>query len=707
MRKLGTARLVIIGSAVAAMLVLVLFLYLRQADRMLSGMTLSIMQEIADHDRGFVESGLDKAWGSLASMADRIRSARHTSLDGVQKQLNIEQSMSSFRNVYLVDTRGKLYSGAFLIREGRHYPYMQGLLTAGGRSVTRYTEYDYRVDDQAEMLVYTQSVDPFEVEGIQFTGIVGQANLRDIREHMSLSSFGGLGRSTVVDIWGDFIVKGPPSAGIGQRENLFRNLQNAVFQNGFTLEKLRDAMQERKTISCRYQLDGRQYVLHMLYFDTTDWYMAVTVQSEAFTGLSHRFVLMTVGVLACMLVLIAVLLWSAVRAWKRSVALEARAEAETEFLNRMSHEIRTPLNALIGLNYLMRKSLDDRDNLESYLKKSESTSQYLLGLINDILDISKLSQSSVELICQPFSLVQMMESLHVMMVNRMQERHLSFSVHCDAPYPVIMGDALRLKQVLLNILSNAAKFTPEEGRVDMDLSQERQGDGQVLVRISIRDNGIGMSEGFQKHIFESFTQEKPREGDGEPDLQGTGLGMAISSLLMRQMGGTLTVWSSPGRGSVFTATLPAAVAPATVDDVPENRVTSESRPVPERVLIAEDNPLNAEILTRILEKEGVVAMTARNGKLAVEAFAASGPGEIPLILMDARMPVMDGYTAALKIRNLKRPDALSVRIYACTANTAQDARDNAQQSGMNGFLAKPIDVKVLLEILHGGTGGVW
>ena len=704
MKKFSKLDAVLIILATMMLIMLSMILYAHQVNQVIGDATIGTMQEMAGHDKGFVENALDKSVANLTDLGERLRLSQPASLTELQMRLNLEKVTSPFEYLFLVDEQGLMYSGTFLIQNGENYSYVQKILHGTPKTILRYDDYYTRVDAQEETLVYALTMKPFTVEGRKFVGLVGQTDLRDMRRHMNLISFGGQGFSMVVDPRGYYIVNKSDYNGIGQHDSLYQNLQEAEFEDGCSLEKIAEKVAARESFVCVYELEGQTYVLSMTPLELTDWYLAMTVPNKVFTDRSRQFITLTSIVLAVILLVIAFLAGSVVRVWKLSVEARANAEAKSDFLNKMSHEIRTPLNALTGLNYLMRQNLDDRTKLTEYLDKSASTSQYLLSLINDILDISKLNQSAVSLAHEPFSLAKMIDLLQVMMKDKMAGKKINFTVSGDFLQPFIYGDEMRLKQVLLNILGNAVKFTPEGGLIELRFSQKQVTPDRVITKMDILDNGIGMSKEFQHHIFESFTQESNRalKNREEAAPGGTGLGMAISYLLMKQMEGELLVDSTLGKGSCFTVLLPADIAAPPAAPEPASALTEGSLAAvrPLRVLVAEDNDLNALILTSILKKEKYFAEVASNGQIAVEMFKASQPFTYDVILMDAQMPVMNGYQAAQGIRELSREDAKAVMIYACTANTAQEYRDKALASGMNGFVAKPIDVKKLLSILN-------
>ena len=310
----------------------------------------------------------------------------------------------------------------------------------------------------------------------------------------------------------------------------------------------------------------------------------------------------------------------------------------------------------------------------------------------------------MDLIHEPLLVSTMIDEITAMQADNIRSRGVEFIVEKEITVPCIEGDVTRIKQILMNIVGNAAKFTPEGKWIRLSVSQKRTDEQHVLTIYRCEDSGIGISKEYIDKIFESFSQERNRQTQG---IKGTGLGMAISRLLANAMGGDILVESELNVGSTFTVTIPSVI----VEEIPEylkeeqaecaveNAGTAsgqeEGRPV--KIMVVEDVELNAEVLLEILAMEGFETAHAVNGAEALKLFGESAPGEFDIILMDMQMPVMDGCTAAVEIRKLARADAQSVLIYACTANTFQEDRERAMQSGMDDFLTKPIDISILLK----------
>lgn len=405
----------------------------------------------------------------------------------------------------------------------------------------------------------------------------------------------------------------------------------------------------------------------------------------------------TVWLLAAAVVIISTLAVLLLRQRVRSMQDRADAKAKEQFLSTMSHEIRTPLHGLIGLNYLMERRLDDPGQMSAYLRQSTATAHYLLALVNDILDMSKLQADKMELAGEPVDLPLLIETVDSIVRSAMEEKQLTFTVETDLPCPCVLGDENRIQQVLMNLLDNARKFTPAGGTVTLRVSQQRGEDGAVTTRMEVTDTGRGMSEAFQKVVFDPFAQEREQntvsKGNG-----GTGLGLPICRRLADAMHGTLTLTSQKGKGSCFVFTFPsrqaAMPAGAPAPDVPPKEAAKPC------ILIAEDNELNREIMQEMLSLEGYPTLLAEDGQQALEMFTAAPEGQIRIILMDLLMPRLDGYAAAAAIRALPRADAKTVRIIACTANSFAEDRERALKTGMDDFVAKPVDVKELLQKLQ-------
>lgn len=373
------------------------------------------------------------------------------------------------------------------------------------------------------------------------------------------------------------------------------------------------------------------------------------------------------------------------------------SQAKSEFLSRMSHEIRTPMNAIMGMTSIALRLPQLPGRAGECLRKIDSSARYLLSLINDILDMSKIESGKMVLSHQGFSLTKLLDDLDTLMRPQAENKGLELVFAGSVEDTRLVGDALRLNQVLVNLLSNAVKFTGAGGRVAVTVDEVSREDQKAGIRFSVKDSGIGIHPEQVSRIFNAFEQE---ESDTTAKYGGTGLGLSISSNLVRMMEGKLEVDTAPGEGSDFHFTI--------FLDIDEGEERGADAPVREsgvktlagrRALLVEDNELNIEIAREILRMGGMEVTEARDGKEAVELFEKSPVGLFDVILMDIRMPVMNGLEATRRIRRMERQDAGTVPIIAMTANAFDDDMRKSIESGMNGHLAKPFEIDKLMEML--------
>lgn len=374
------------------------------------------------------------------------------------------------------------------------------------------------------------------------------------------------------------------------------------------------------------------------------------------------------------------------------------ARSKTLFLSNMSHEMRTPLNGIVGCIGMLKAHPDDKEQYHEYLGKAESTAKYLISLVSDILDMSKIESHKMMLEEREVSLREICTNMETMFRSQMKGKGLSFRIELDQPLWVIKGDEVRIQQILINLLGNAQKFTDEGGAVELHIWQEKEDGDNVRTRFTISDTGIGMSQSFQDRIWMPFEQERL---DTARLHGGTGLGLAISYELAKMMNGTISVTSEIGRGSIFRVELVQRALYPDENGIRKIEPVQEEKEllIGRKLLVAEDNELNREILIAMLTEMGAEVLVAVNGSEAVDLFEHSKEGEIDAILMDMQMPVMDGCTAAARIRALKRPDAKKVTIVACTANAFQEDIDSVKQAGMDEHISKPLDMEKLVRIL--------
>ena len=375
---------------------------------------------------------------------------------------------------------------------------------------------------------------------------------------------------------------------------------------------------------------------------------------------------------------------------------EKASKAKTDFLSNMSHDIRTPMNAIIGITTLMKNELHQPEKLAEHLGKLETSGRLLLGIINDILDMSRIESGKTTLNIEKTNLPQQVSQLDSIIRQQASQRRQTFTVENHVQHENVLADPNRLNQVLMNILSNAVKYTPQGGHIRLDVEELTHTEHYAKYRFVVQDDGIGMSEAYQKTLFKPFTRE---EKSGTNRVQGTGLGMAITKSIVDLMGGTIRVESATGKGTRFEVVLEFPID-AEADKVQTAPALPEEAEAVSPLsgmnfLCAEDNAINAEILELLLETKGARCTICSNGQEIVDAFASVRPGEYDMILMDVQMPVMDGLEATRRIRSGENPLGHTIPILAMTANAFLEDMQKSRDAGMDEHLSKPVDINAL------------
>ena len=618
--------------------------------------------------------------------------------------------------------------------------------------------------DLQEELVNQARARDFEYLG--FYGSDGSMEmLYYISDNLSLEENSERAYSFIIRRDGSFVIRSNDA----YRNNYFERAR-VIYEdvNGLTPEEyiqaLTTAMAEGVDYSNEFTMEGERYHLYCTHLPYSEWYLITFMPYGAMDtivrGFSQEWGSLTVfsgTIILAALLLVFYKYFGLTRRQLKAVE-DARREAEhanrakSEFLSNMSHDIRTPMNAIVGMTAIATANIDDRQQVQNCLKKIALSSKHLLGLINDVLDMSKIESGKMTLNMDQVSLREVTDSIVSICQPQVRAKGQRFDVFIhDITTENVVCDSVRLSQVLINLLSNAIKFTPEGGQIHMALYEEDSPRGEEYVRIHIKvqDNGIGMSEEFQKHIFDSFARE---DSQRVHRTEGTGLGMAITKfIVVDAMGGSIDVNSRQGKGTEFAVTLDLEKALAREEDmvlpnwdmlvVDDDRQLCEStaaslagfiakplfkstlfnslrqfagipdgpendpEPVAEhdlagrRILLAEDNELNWEIASELLGEEGLELDWAENGQICVEMLMESPVGYYDAVLMDIRMPVMGGYEATQVIRGLDRPDH-DLPIIAMTADAFAEDVKRSLDCGMNAHVAKPIDVREVMRLLE-------
>lgn len=499
------------------------------------------------------------------------------------------------------------------------------------------------------------------------------------------------GQSTVLmDDMGNYIVGNSDF----KSDNFFQYL---YVYNDLTLDQRNEIEREVKLkgsgeLYCKNAM-AQDCVFRFERMMTNGWYCVTCVPISSFRTpvFNTSYAIHAVIALLLMLGIDVAYLQYINRRLRASAMLEKEAsEAKTEFLSRMSHDIRTPLNGIIGLTTLALDE-DTSPRIREYLENIRVSGQFLTGLVNDILDLSKVESGKVELNPEPYYCRELYKYVGAVVTPLCREKGLDFRLQPPDDDPPVLLDRLRFNQIVFNLLSNSVKYTPTGGFVELSWTREDLPGGRVSLDIQVRDNGVGMSEQFQEHMFESFTQERSQTAK-----TGSGLGLAIVYSLVKLMNGSISVESKKDVGTVFTVHIETDICKDEAVAEPE---IESAKLEGKRALLCEDNQINIMVAQRMLEKWGMSVDTAVNGKEGLDKFNASAAGRYDIILMDVMMPVMDGLDAARAIRASKRADAKSVPILAMTANAYDTDVKNCLDAGMNSHLGKPIDQDQLHRLL--------
>lgn len=695
----------------------VTFIYVRQLNRTISDNIINTISEIAEHDKSALQTYIEICWEDLTEIQERFVSYGCETVADIESRMELECEASSFAHIYLLAEDGTFCSDqcsadAFSTADNGAGDFMSYFAKGEEKVVARFDGWEEEDGLNKKRILYGVRLQDYEVEGKRMLAMIGVSDISSIRDRMVINSYvkngESRGHSALIDMSGNYIVDINKEGYRGKYSNLFEHLAEAE-SSEMTNEEVAEKLENLETFAFYHSHEGEEHQ-ELFYFIPFEkemhLYFIMSLNEAVFTEQSNTFVTMSMIMLVLSMLTVAVMLLIVMKYQNRTLIASERARSQKEFLSNMSHEIRTPLNGLIGMNHLIMVHIDDeghKGQIKEWLRKSQSTANYLLSLVNDILDMSKLQAGKVDIIKEPLLVSAMIDEIAAMQADNIESRGVEFIVEKTITVPCVEGDVTRTKQILMNIVGNAAKFTPKGKWIRLSVSQEQTDEQHVVTTYRCEDAGIGISREYIDKIFDSFSQERHRHTEG---TKGTGLGMAISKLLANAMGGDITVESELDVGSTFTVTIPSVI----VEEIPEylqeeeeeygagdseKESGQEGRQV--KIMVVEDVDLNAEVLLEILAMEGFETAHAVNGEEALKLFRESAPGEFDIILMDMQMPVMDGCTAAAEIRKLARTDAGSVQIYACTANTFQEDRERAIQSGMDDFLTKPIDVNVLLK----------
>lgn len=576
-------------------------------------------------------------------------------------------------------------------------------------------------------LAFTQKLSQTIIVGedeIRFTHLVLLKDIEALKKYYTTESYGGNAATYIIKENGTLAYYDAQNDLFGVK-NIFKALANAEYVQERSFEEIKEQLNSKGVVATNIMIDQIEYYYCLTTLSSSDMTLMLLIPAEYVAASTMNIMNSTIRVviiiMMLMVVLIVLALISIIKVQRSSqlvkieqknneelnklrlaaeeamIAAESASKAKSTFLSNMSHDIRTPMNAIIGFTNIGLKQ-NPTPELKNCLEKISNSSEHLLTLINDVLDISRIESGKIKYTPLPIDIREVTDTVLNIMHGFLSNRNINFRTRrtrIETPY--VLADAVRIREVLVNILGNAVKFTDDGGSIIFEMNYYPwEDDKHIVVCYRISDTGVGMSEEFVEHIFDEFSQE---ENSARTQYKGTGLGMAITKRYVDLMGGTISVESKKNEGSTFTIEIPFELTD-------ESEVRKQGIPASKadltgvKILMAEDNELNAEIAMVQLEEAGIQVTRASDGKEVVKIFAENPPGTFDIILMDVMMPEMNGYEATKAIRSMNnRHDDSNIPIIAMTANAFAEDVQASLDAGMNGHIAKPINIDELIKAI--------
>lgn len=678
----------------------------------------SYLEEITSQIVSSINTVSDAQWDFAEIFANHLINGNVKQEDDLTAYIGQEEAAFSQSGLMLLafDQDGRYYDAA-----GNRAKWGGALAVISSTAPERQleiTSLPTSTETDDEMVFIQKMIQPISLKsGVLLTHVAVVRNMSVFSDMFHIPSFKGSGENYIISNTGTRIYRGQGSDSlIGDVYNVLKPMEAMEFQFDGSYEVLKDAVANSVTCSLEFISGGQGYYVTSSPVGKNGWSLLNLVPATVVNVKMQRFMnMMLLGMAAIALtimvmVTLTLFLMARYRTGRQLMrqqeltnaalrdaanAAEEANRAKSVFLSHMSHDIRTPINGIMGMTDIALRNMEDRPRVKDCLDKISSASHHLLRLVNDVLDMSRIENGKVEIENVSFCVDTLLDGCYSVIMGQASEKNINLRRDFSRiTQHYLLGDELHLRQIFINILGNAVKFTPEAGEIEFSAEDKPSENGESMLTVVIRDNGIGMSEDFQKKIFEPFSQA---EDANRSKYKGTGLGMSIVKQLTDLMGGEITVHSSLGAGSTFTfrLRLPEQDAPAQMQST--DGETGDLTGM--RILLAEDNELNMEIAIYILEECGVQVVSAANGREALEQFTQRPAGSFDVILMDIMMPVMDGVEAARAIRSSGKDDAADIPIVAMTANAYAEDRQITMEAGMNRHLAKPIEREELIRAL--------
>ena len=667
------------------------------------------LEEMVTQIRANLDSGLQTHWNLVAGLNNAVQGNHFKNSQDVSD--NIAHMENDFCTdlygcrVMLLDEQGT----AYLSDGPAGIWYDINHLLDGEKRHTFVSETD-TID--GSFLVFSQELDSPITMGedhVRFTHIVLLKDIQTVKQYYTTTTYGGSAATYVIKKNGTLAYFDADEDDVIGARNIYKTLEEAEYVQGRSFDTIKEQLDRDGIAAANILLNQTEYYYCLTALDNYDMTLMLLIPADCVAVSTMDMMNSAIRTGAIFISAIALLMllafFSLIKVQRSSqmvkmeqetnkelnrlrTAAESANAAKSTFLNNMSHDIRTPMNAIIGFTNIALKQ-NPNPEVRACLDKISDSSEHLLTLINDVLDISRIESGKIQFMPAPVDITEVADTVANITHGFLSNRNLNFNFHQEAlEAPYVLADAVRIREVLVNILGNAVKFTNDGGTITFDAGYRPGADGQHIVACySIVDTGVGMSEEFVEHIFDEFSQE---ENSARTKYKGTGLGMAITKRYVDLMGGTIRVESQKGKGSTFIVELPLELTDAEhiqKQDVP----IAAAKLTGVKILMAEDNDLNAEIATVQLEECGIQVTRAVDGEEVVAIFASHPADTFDMILMDVMMPKMNGYEATKAIRSLDdRPDGRTIPIIAMTANAFAEDVQASMDAGMNGHLSKPI-----------------
>ena len=728
-----------------AMLLAFFFLYHIYIQDIIYEERLNQMEEVTHQMFQNLEDVIDSHWGRVTEECNYLKAANVQTTDELCRQMKKKYELSAYADhkitLMAVDSEGRYYTQDGYIGLFRDLDYFED----NPEQIS--FVFDSMTDNQSEMVFLKRLSEPIELQNgeekttISYFGIA--QNMEQLNPYFSCDAYNGNNSVYVLDDNG-FKLFNSNQVELIKGHNVFSVLQNMKYLHNSSFDKTKAELEKK---GCSYSnaiLDGTEYFYALKRLENAEWTLIFLVPAEYVATNTLRLVnfvmvfivIFTVIAAVCVMLGISFVMrrnqQEAIRVERENnarletvntelrqakqaaeeafqVAQEAN-RSKSSFLANMSHDIRTPMNAITGITSLLEYDAENEEKVREYAKKIDVSAQHLLGIINDVLDMSKIEAGKTVFKYSDFSILELMQEIQMMFRPQAEGKHQMMVMnHDNIEHEWVNGDKVHMMQIFSNLLSNAVKYTQEGGKIQFLVEEyETKSRAYAKYRFVVSDNGMGMSADFKDTIFDAFTRA---ESSLTNKIQGTGLGMAITRNLVEAMGGTIDVESELGQGSCFEVFMDlkiaedrsvALAAQEETDEQDDNILQGM------RFLCAEDNELNAEILTELLKIEGAECTICENGEEILKAFEQSAPGDYDMILMDVQMPVMNGYEATKAIRRSSHKLAKTIPIIAMTANAFSEDIQHSLAAGMTAHVSKPVEMKVLektIRSIKSGGGG--